>query len=57
MCLWMYSETKQTKVLEFEAEKGLFQGQPRRMGDLLKNPEFPNGFGGDVLSQFWFLCF
>ena len=38
----MHSEAKQTKMLEFGAEKVLFQGQARRMGgSCSKPPNFP----------------
>lgn len=36
----MHSEVKKTEMLEFEAEKGLLQGQARRMGGLC--PQIPN---------------
>ena len=45
-CTFVYlrhSEAKQTKVSEFGAEKGLLQGQARRMGSMHeKNPNSTN---------------
>ena len=41
----MHGETEQTKTLEFGAEKGLLQGQARRVGELCsKSPNSLMGF-------------
>lgn len=49
MCL-RYSGAKQTKMLEFGAEKGLLQGPCKEIGrPLLRIPSLPMGFREDVL--------
>ena len=51
MCL-THSEAKQTETSGFGAEKGLLQGQARRMGgSCSKNPELPDGFWGEVFNR------
>ena len=41
----MHSETKQTKLSEFGAEKSLLQSHARaRVAHTLKRPELPQGF-------------
>ena len=49
MCL-MYSEAKQTKTLEFRAEKGLIQGPSKNRGLGLKKTKIPSGFQGRVFK-------
>ena len=51
----MHSEAKQTKMLEFETEKGLLQGLCKVNGQLvLKRPKFPDGFQGRVfIGKIW----
>lgn len=51
----VHSETKQTKILEFGAEKGFLQGLARRTsGCCSKTPNSPHGFQGRVLkSKIW----
>ena len=46
--MWpMHNEAKQTKTLEFEAKKGLWQGPSKKDKWLvLKRPKFLNGFQG-----------
>ena len=45
VCL-THSEAKQTKSLEFGAEKGVLQGQARRVGDSCSEPLNSQWFGG-----------
>ena len=48
VCL-MHSEAKQTEASGFRAEKGLMQGQERRMGGLCSEPpELTKGLWGEV---------
>ena len=54
------SEARQTKMLQFGAERGLLQGQGRRRVACAKkkNPELPDGFEGRVFVSFeFFLIF
>ena len=51
MCL-THSESKQTETSEFGAEKGLLQGQAKRMGNLCsKTPNSPMVFGEKFLKS------
>ena len=46
-----HSEAKQTKVLEFGAEKGLLWGPSKEDRQLkLKRPKLPDGFQGRVFK-------
>ena len=47
-----HSEAKQTKTLEFGAQKGLLQGLSKEKGQLmLKRPKLPDSFGGRVFKD------
>ena len=47
----MYSETKQTKMLEYGVERGLLQGPVRRqVAHALKHPELSRDFGKAFLK-------
>ena len=51
-CAQMLSKAKQTKMMEFGAEKGLLQGQARRIGGLCpKNPKLPKGFQQSIFKD------
>ena len=48
----MHSEAKHTKMSEFGAEKGLFQGSARRrVAYTLKRPELPEGFWQSIFKS------
>ena len=50
----MYSETKQTKMLEYGVERGLLQGPVRRqVAHALKHPELSRDFGKAFLKARW----
>ena len=50
----MYSETKQTKMLEYGVERGLLQGRARRqVAHALKHPKLSWGFGKAFLKARW----
>ena len=44
----MHSEAKQSKTLEFGAEKGVLQCHARRTGGSCSRPELPDGIQGRV---------
>ena len=49
------SEARQTKMLQFGAERGLLQGQGRRrLACAKKKPELPDGFQRRVFVSFEF---
>ena len=51
---WTHSEAEQTETSEFGAEKGLLQGQARKMGELCSKTWTPQWFSGEVfIGKSW----